>query len=129
MTEESHLFHLRPHHGMCLPKFVGKGYGDAFTANMRAVHDKLYESPETEIVIWEGCDDLCARCPHNKNGRCDSDHPDLFDQRVLAAAGLRYGDRMTFAAFVNRTEPLRKEHLQEICGECEWYSFCRGLSF
>ena len=76
-------FHLRPHHGMCLPKFVGKGYGDTFISNMQAVHDLLYSHPETEIILQKGCDDLCAHCPHRTGRRCDSKHPDLFDERVL----------------------------------------------
>lgn len=126
-AHDSSVFRLRPHHGMCLPKFVGKGYGDAFTRNMTAVHDFLYQNPGTEIIIKKGCDDLCAHCPHRIVDRCDSEHPDLFDERVLKMTGLNYGDHVTFAEFVQRTEPLRKDHLGEVCGECSWYEFCREI--
>lgn len=126
-SNDSRVFHLRPHHGMCLPKFVGKGYGDAFTCNMKSVHDLLYEYPETEIIIQKGCDDLCAHCPHRIGDSCDSEHPDLFDERVLSMTGLNYREHVTFAKFVQRTEPLRKAHLWEVCGECFWYEFCRGI--
>lgn len=112
---------------MCLPKFVGKGYGDAFTANMKAVHELLYGHPETEIIIQKGCDDLCAHCPHRIGNRCDSAHPDLFDERVLRLTGLHYGDHVTFAEFVHRTKPLRAERFAEACGECSWYEFCREI--
>ena len=125
--EDTISFRLRPHHGMCLPKFVGKGYGDALTANMQNVHDFLYEFPKTDLIIQEGCDDLCAHCPHRIGKRCDSDHACLFDERVLDRTGLKYGDCITFEEFITRTEPLRKDQLAEICGECSWYEFCRTI--
>ncbi len=112
---------------MCLPKFVGKGYGDAFISNMQAVHDLLYGNPDTEIILQKGCDGLCAHCPHRIGNRCDSEHPDLFDERVLNMTGLRYGDHIKFAEFVRRTKSLRKEHFREVCGECSWYEFCRNI--
>ena len=62
------MLRLRPHHGLCLLHFVGEGYSDAFTENMSRVAGMLRAHPDTEIIVQEGCDDLCRHCPHRCHG-------------------------------------------------------------
>ena len=46
--------HLRPHHGICLLNFIGKGYSDDFSLNMSRMQQLLFENPETLITITKG---------------------------------------------------------------------------
>lgn len=54
---------LRAHHGMCIANFVGKGYDEAFTENMKAVIARLSAKPDTIVEIVDYEDVLCAYCP------------------------------------------------------------------
>lgn len=119
---------LRPHHGLCLLNFIGKGYGDAFTENMQRMKERLTAHPETIIRIAEGSDDLCSCCPHRIKAHCDSEKPPVFDARVLEAAGIRTDRQLTWAELSRIMEPVRAHRLAEICGNCSWFSVCSSLT-
>ena len=75
---------LRPHHGLCIRHFTGKGYSPAFVENMARVIAGLRAAPETDIELTAGADVLCASCPHNQSGWCASaPKPDRYDRAVL----------------------------------------------
>ena len=125
-------YKLRPHHGMCFAFFQGKGYSGAFTENMRIIKEKLDKNPE--VILLCGADDVCACCPHNRNGECidtasgeSSGKAEAYDRQVLARCMLSEGSRMRwndFAASVQKSilSPGKRE---EICGDCEWSRLCR----
>ena len=60
------MIRLRPHHGLCIQHFTGKGYSAAFVANMTHVIAVLRAMPETQIELTADMDVLCACCPHNQ---------------------------------------------------------------
>ena len=94
---------LRPHHLLCLQKYTGKGYDEAFTAHMNGLLGRLAAHPEEEGQLTEGADDLCAACPHNAGGRCDSQEKvTRMDRGVLAALDLSYGQRDSWGALARR---------------------------
>lgn len=121
--------HLRPHHGLCLLNFRGDGYSDEFSTNMAAMQKRLFENPQEMVTITKGADDLCSRCPNRRGSACRSEHPPLFDSNVLKAAGIRYGQTMTWQELSGRTDLLRREHLEEMCPDCEWLTLCRSIAF
>lgn len=118
---------LRPHHGMCLAYFRGKGYSDAFSVHMKEVLDELQKGMEIQLHV--GTDEICSACPHNQNGQCtDSDLVEKYDQAVLEACGLADGGRMSFAAFTAKVQEmlLISGKRKEICGGCKWNEICES---
>ena len=74
---------LRPHHGLCLGFFEGKGYSGEFSRNMASVLSEL--TPDSPIRLAEGHDVLCAHCP-NRFAPCPNAGD--YDRRVLELCGL-----------------------------------------
>ena len=113
---------LRPHHGLCLGFFEGKGYSGEFSRNMASVLAEL--TPGTPIRLAAGHDVLCARCP-NRSTLC----PDAgdYDRRVLELCGLKTGQALTWGAFREAviTRILVPGKLTNVCGDCQWAEICR----
>lgn len=63
---EKPVFPLRPHHGLCLRFFQGKGYSDGFVANMGAIQSMLKSNPL--IRLAPEMDEICRCCPNNQSG-------------------------------------------------------------
>ncbi len=99
---------IRYHHALCLPRFQGKGYSDGFCANMQ----KIKESYKHEKVNFiEHCDEVCAYCPNNINGKCkDEEKVKKYDAKVeeLMAKG------------INPTPSA-------VCSDCKWYYICKNV--
>ena len=127
-AETGGMIRLRPHHGMCLLNFRGMGYSPEFTEKMTAVSELLRREPETAVSVSDGADDLCSVCPHCVNGKCTSNNPAVFDQRVLEAAGVHAGDVVTWKDFSGKTEVLNRTALKEICAGCRWLQVCIDIA-
>ena len=61
---------LRPHHGMCLAYFEGKGYSDGFTVNMQKMLEFFEKGADIELTV--SGDEICKECPNLKEGSCVS---------------------------------------------------------
>ena len=122
------MIHLRPHHGVCLLNFRGRGYSDEFSRNMAAMQARLMAEPETEICITRGADDLCAKCPNRRGEGCTSAHPPLFDENVLLLTGFQDGQRLTWRTFTDATCPISLHRLDEACPDCQWLALCKELA-
>ncbi len=125
--KEKHM-NLRPHHLLCAQNFIGYGYNEEFTGHMERITDSLNRGGE--VVLHEGCDDICGKCPHNKGGRCTScDKVDRMDREVLIVCGLAYGDRLDGkkALFCAKEKIFETEEFLRICGSCQWYETCRKI--
>jgi hypothetical protein len=114
---------LRPHHLLCALGYRGKGYSDAFTANMTAlVTHGLHEDPATVVEITPGLDAICAPCPSNLGQVCTKqDQIAALDARHADRLGLRAGDRMTWA---QARDLIRRRvapgDLGQLCAGCQW---------
>lgn len=126
-TDTSQTLYLRPHHGLCLLNYRGHGYSDEFSVRMEEMLRILREQPNTGIEIADGCDSLCAVCPHRAGTSCTSVHPDLFDQNVLAATGFVAGQVVPWSELSAATDILRREHLAEMCPDCSWLELCQEI--
>ena len=118
---------LRPHHLLCIQKFVGYGYDEAFTAHMTSVTAMLAEKPNTPVTLTQGCDALCAVCPHNENGVCTTfEKVSFMDSAVLAAIRLAYGEELPWDTLARkaRDKIFSTEEFPRICGSCQWYALC-----
>ena len=129
--EKSHakqMIRLRAHHLLCIPHFTGHGYDPAFTAHMTALTARLSADPHTRITLTEGCDTLCAACPHQTEGGCDAaEKVAAMDSAVLQLCGLKAGDSAEWAALFDLAcrRILQTEHFHKICACCQWYALCR----
>lgn len=122
------ILHLRPHHGLCLLNYRGHGYSDAFSVRMEEVLRTLAAHPQTQVEIAQGCDHLCAVCPHREGTACTSAHPDLFDQNVLTETGFAAGQVLPWEEFSAATRPLSLYHLEETCPDCSWLALCKEIA-
>lgn len=120
---------VRPHHGLCIRHFTGKGYSPSFVANMARVMEQLHDAPEQEICLQMREDVLCGSCPHNEPGGCTSGQKvRRYDAAVLALCGLENGVVLTWRGFQRLVEEriLSAGLLETVCRGCQWLALCRS---
>ena len=118
-------YRLRAHHGMCLAFFKGKGYSEEFTLHMTRIKNDLENNPNVKIVCET--DDICSKCPNNKNSECLSeDKVREYDRDVLRRCNLSEGAIISYADFKDLVynNILIPEKREEICGNCQWNELC-----
>ena len=49
---------LRPHHGLCIQNFRGKGYSENFVREMAKIAAFLEENPKQEITLHTAADSV-----------------------------------------------------------------------
>lgn len=115
---------FRPHHFLCALGFQGKGYSDAFTANMAGIVDQLRGpgGDAVEIDVTFQADHICAPCPHRRGTGCENAGKiAALDARHAAALGLRDGDRLTWGEAQARIIARVPEGaLAKLCAGCQW---------
>ena len=118
---------FRPHHGMCLHFYQGKGYSDEFTCNMDVIVKRLEDEPDADIVLTVGADAVCGSCPNNDGGVCVSiDKVESYDRAVLEICGLSEGGRIPYSRFAElvRQRIIDAGLRADICGDCVWNDIC-----
>ena len=120
------IFDLRPNHLLCIQKYSGHGYDEAFTRNMEALVRMLKSEPNTEITLTYGGDALCSACP-NYNGRtCLSENKvKIMDDKVLLFCKLSYGETGSWAELSDKAVQVFESEFEDICVTCEWFELCR----
>ncbi len=120
------LITLRPHHGLCVLHFVGKGYSEGFVDNMtRIVLELKHSNPM--ILLGEGADDICVCCPHNLSSGCESGQkPAQIDARCLSLCGFSANQVVSWAEYRDalRRNILSAGQLNRVCEGCQWLSIC-----
>ncbi|MGN1141679.1 MAG: DUF1284 domain-containing protein [Oliverpabstia sp.] len=116
---------LRPHHGMCLAYFRGRGYSKVFVEKMAEIKEKLSCDPLIELT--DQTDQICGNCPNNEAGKCKTAKKVAdYDRKVLEACGLQTGTQIHWKEF----EKLINEKIllvgkrEKICGDCQWTEIC-----
>ena len=124
------MIHLRPHHGLCIQQFVGRGYSEDFVKNMTELIGRLQSSPQQMIELCCRADDLCGSCPHRVENGCTSGQKvQQYDAACLSLCGYLPGQQVSWEGF-RETAAKKIIHagkLGTVCRECEWLSLC--LSF
>ncbi|MBC8570320.1 DUF1284 domain-containing protein [Zongyangia hominis] len=119
---------LRPHHGLCIRHFAGKGYSPAFVKRMAEVIEELRRNPGQPIFLRSGADVLCAACPHRREEGCASGQkPVDYDATCLKLCGLKEGAVLSWEAYAKRVEEavIAPGRLEEVCKGCQWIALCR----
>lgn len=123
--EHQKIYALRPHHGMCLAYFEGKGYSEGFTRHMGNML-KLLEK-DTSVRLRVSGDEICRACPNLKNSICSTERlVKVYDQEVLKMCGIPENTLMRFGDFVSAVEEkiLKPGKRPTICGNCQWNEIC-----
>lgn len=98
---------IRYHHLMCIPRYEGKGYSDAFCRNLEKVKAEIEKG---DYILTDKCDEICKACPNKVLGTC------ITQKKVK-----RY-DALVKAALEQGREP----HPSDICTDCKWYDICKN---
>lgn len=118
------MIRFRPHHFLCALGFQGKGYSDAFTANMAQIVDGTLRAPDgdaTRIEVIGQTDDICTPCPKRRGMRCTSQAKiTRLDTAHAKALDLRPGDIVTWGAAQARMKSLPPDIHDQICIGCQW---------
>ena len=119
---------LRPHHCICIQFFEGKGYDEDFVKNMSEIIACL-EKNDPPVELTAGCDDICAFCPNNVDGDCQTaEKVSGIDNRCMNEAGLKtepYADWYVIRDSVKKNI-IDSGRLAEICKDCCWIEICAG---
>ena len=121
---------LRPHHILCIQKFMGYGYNADFTAHMKSIVSGLTSNPKTQFTVAQGCDDLCKMCPNNISGVCTSlEKVALMDSAVLSICNLAYGENVPWAEVASKAREriFETDKFNNICTCCQWFELCRSM--
>ncbi len=121
---------LRYHHLMCCYTFRGVGYNEAFSQNMKQVVSILDASEELELRLCAECDDLCACCPHNREGQCDTEESVLArDREVAAFLGLKGKKTLLLSEYRSNILPKQKRlsSIDEVCRKCTFTALCQQI--
>ena len=109
--EVTTTYRIRPHHGMCLYFFEGKGYSEGFTKHMAEVKEWLLgKNGPASLQLVGATDEICSACPHNKGGSCESaEKVDRYDAGVLKYTGLNAVYDAQRSPFCFRTAVFRSQ--------------------
>lgn len=120
-------FKLRPHHGLCIQFFQGKGYSQEFVENMQEIVSTLQKNPTIQLV--SGADSVCRCCP-NRVGVSDCNSQEkvtAYDNAVLHFCRLNVGDFLLWEDFRDKVieNILAKNLRKDVCGGCQWTELCQ----
>ena len=116
---------FRPHHFLCSLGYQGKGYDDAFTANMdQVVAEGLHQDggDDTLIRVVRQADVICALCPYRRGTGCVSQEKiDGLDARHAERLNLTEGDVLSWGDAKTRiAETVKSGDLSDLCQGCQW---------
>ena len=117
---------IRPHHGMCIAFFKGKGYSIEFTEHMKSMIEEFAKDPVVCITVQ--ADEICTKCPNNVENICvTGEKAERYDKAVLNYCGISDGTVMKYSEFKKAVHEriLELNKRDEICGDCQWNEFCR----
>ena len=87
MKEKQNSICLRPHHGMCLAYFEGRGYSREFAEHMGKILDIMERDARVSLTV--GGDVICSACPNLKGQVCvTADQVAEYDRKVLLLLSL-----------------------------------------
>ena len=86
----------------------------------------LRKAADPKITLVCSADMICAACPHNKGGVCESGKSDRYDKAVLDMCGFTQGQVLAASEFFSAVEEniLAPRRLREVCGDCSWADIC-----
>ena len=122
------MIEIRPHHGMCIGQFEGKGYSEEFVANMVQVIQVLeLNNPIIRLVCK--ADVICAKCPHNHCGECVSGQKvNNYDEICLSVCGFSENQELNWSDYQEKVKSkiLDLGKIEQVCIGCCWLDICKN---
>lgn len=118
-------YKIRPHHGLCLQFFEGKGYSKEFVENMYLVQEASRKNAPIELRF--GKDTVCEKCPNFQGEAClTQEKVEEMDRKVTELCNLYEGQQMGFSEYLNLVQDniLKGNQLEYVCSTCSWYTIC-----
>lgn len=126
------IINLRPHHGLCIQHFIGKGYSKEFVEEMTKIIKKLETQENLKIKLVNFSDVICKACPHNDNGACKSGQKIIeYDNKCLSYCNLHEGDILSWQEYkaLVKENILLKNNLSKVCVNCQWIDICKTFRY
>ncbi len=120
------LIELRPHHLLCIKNFIGEGYSKEFVENISYVIRTLEGNSEKLIKIKVDLDDICSKCPENKNTFCNSEEKvSTLDKKAMESLDIHHGNEISWSDLKTKvSQIITPEKFEQICNHCSWYYIC-----
>ena len=125
MTDNATVLQVRAHTALCMQGFVGRGYSDAFVAQMTQVLEQLKQGAHLELTTSP--DSICGGCPNGTTGGCrlheraNESHIVQQDRAVLEKLQLPVHAHILWTDLVQRIrETITSADLDTLCGDCPW---------
>ena len=119
------MIKLRPHHLLCTQGYSGKGYSREFVENMTEIVKSIKnEKVQVQLIFSE--DDICSKCPNlSENNICKSETVNIIDNKVIKYFELeeKIYEYESLIRYIK--SHITKEIMDDICGNCEWYSISK----
>ncbi|NOZ02297.1 MAG: DUF1284 domain-containing protein [Deltaproteobacteria bacterium] len=126
---------LRPHHLFCVQGYKGTDTEDDYLVNLRWIADRVWQEPYTPVEVVDGPDDVCAMCPHLKDGLClwkeaGEDVVRAHDAALFSALGLADGQTTSIAEIRVKlqTDPAVDAAVRKQCAGCPWLDNCAFMN-
>jgi hypothetical protein len=123
---------IRGHHLLCALGFRGRGYSEAFVANMDRIVRRMRARPRSRLVLLDSADSICAACPNLRaDGACRNEKASARvrakDRAILRRLGLKPGTAISAAAAYKRVRQTITPALLtgKLCAKCRW----KGLGY
>lgn len=120
---------LRVHHMLCIPLYVGEGYGDEFNRNMRERIAWLRANPDAPLALSDEPDMICEGCPNRtESNTCVNDRNQVREKDRRLAKELDLSPQTVYT-YRELERHFRTHMTEEIfnrsCQSCQW--FAKGL--
>lgn len=119
---------IRPHHGLCIQHFIGKGYSEDFVDHMTKVIRELERDDDSLIQLVVKADTICSHCPHNQEALCISGQKvEQYDRKCLELCNLEEGKILTWKEYkdITKRNIIDVDKLEKVCINCGWIAICK----
>lgn len=117
---------LRPHHGLCIRFFEGKGYSREFTEHMGRTIERL-QKDGCVVLITDKEDEICRECPNlSKEGCISGEKVKRYDRIVMEMTKVSCGRELHFQELQKLVEEqiIWPGKIHEVCEDCAWALIC-----
>lgn len=116
------MISLRGHHFICLHFFTGEGYNSEFIENLYAVLDRTKNEP---VVVIEGADDICKKCPHLINSLCkDEKEIAEMDKTAMDLLKIKAMDIVSMNEISEKLPDVFQKWYRLYCIPCIYLNVC-----
>ncbi|MDP1728673.1 MAG: DUF1284 domain-containing protein [archaeon] len=122
---------IRAHHLLCIPRFYRREYNKRFAEKIRKICNSIRKNPQIPIkLVSEKLDNLCYKCPHAKQGRCNqSKEIEQFvikqDKKVIEYLKLKANSVHRAKEIFNLSmKKINDKNVRKFCNKCIFVNNC-----